>query len=105
MKYCDIEGCNNKLWAKGLCSSHYCRKWEKENPDKHRKTYNLRRKKNIIKIRVRNLVATHIKRGKIYKKPCEICGLSEVHAHHEDYSQPFKIRWLCRKHHIELHTR
>jgi hypothetical protein len=39
-----------------------------------------------------------IKRGN-----CEICDIPNAHAHHEDYSKPFEVRWLCRKHHRELH--
>ena len=38
------------------------------------------------------------------KKPCEVCGELEVEAHHDDYKKPWKVRWLCKKHHEEVDT-
>lgn len=44
--------------------------------------------------------------GKIKKGPCSICGTNElVEGHHEDYSKPLDVIWLCQKHHKELHVR
>jgi hypothetical protein len=40
---------------------------------------------------------------KIIRKPCEVCGDLKSEAHHNDYSKPFEVIWLCRKHHIEVH--
>ena len=38
--------------------------------------------------------------------PCEVCGTREnIEKHHEDYTKPLKVRWLCRKHHRELHKK
>src|SRR5215471_410173 len=34
---------------------------------------------------------------------CEDCGASNPHKHHEDYSNPLKITWLCPKCHIKRH--
>ena len=49
---------------------------------------------------LRNAVATN----KIIKEPCEICKTSEnVHGHHEDYSKPLEVIWLCYTHHAEVH--
>ena len=39
------------------------------------------------------------------KKPCEICGATKVDAHHDDYTKPSEVRWLCRKHHNEHHRK
>lgn len=45
-----------------------------------------------------------IRRGRIERGPCEVCGTTEnVHGHHDDYSKPLDVRWLCRDHHLELH--
>lgn len=40
---------------------------------------------------------------RLTKQPCEVCGETEVEAHHEDYSKPLNVRWLCRQHHIDIH--
>ncbi len=47
----------------------------------------------------------YIKRGKIIKLPCCICGNNKVEAHHEDYNKPLEIIWYCRRHHLEYHER
>jgi hypothetical protein len=39
------------------------------------------------------------------RMPCEVCGAQKVEAHHDDYSKPLDVRWLCKKHHAEHHTR
>lgn len=36
-------------------------------------------------------------------QPCEICGNSVTERHHDDYSKPFQIRWLCKQHHNQHH--
>jgi len=28
-----------------------------------------------------------------------------IHGHHEDYSKPFEVIWLCRFHHKERHRK
>jgi hypothetical protein len=40
---------------------------------------------------------------------CEICNqLRPLHAHHDDYSKPLSVRWLCagchRKHHGQINN-
>lgn len=56
------------------------------------------------KIRAANLVANAIRDNRLKKRPCEICGDNKVQAHHEDYSKPLEVRWLCIKHHNERHV-
>jgi hypothetical protein len=48
-------------------------------------------------------VGNAIKNGRLIKQPCEVCGAKEVQAHHEDYSKPLEVNWLCVKHHNERH--
>ena len=38
----------------------------------------------------------------IKKQPCLICG-DYAEAHHPDYTNPFNVVWLCRKHHLATH--
>lgn len=46
-----------------------------------------------------------IERGDLVKQPCEVCGEVKVDAHHDDYSRPLSVRWLCRPHHVAHHAR
>lgn len=55
------------------------------------------------KMLARSKLHTYIKRGKIEKKPCEVCGRKQVEAHHDDYDQPLVVRWLCKFHHLRFH--
>jgi hypothetical protein len=41
--------------------------------------------------------------GLLVPQPCERCGNPKVHAHHEDYSKPLEVTWLCHKHHFMRH--
>lgn len=47
-----------------------------------------------------------VRRGEIERGSCELesptCD-GAIEAHHDDYSEPFKVRWLCRRHHGEVH--
>jgi len=37
------------------------------------------------------------------RQPCEVCGAQKAQAHHDDYSKPLDVRWLCTTHHAEWH--
>ena len=50
-------------------------------------------------------VLNEIRTGRMRRQPCEVCGSSRVHAHHDDYSKPLEVRWLCPKHHAEHHKK
>lgn len=59
--------------------------------------------RNKIKINARNLVFNRIKNGKMIKGLCNI-GIDckgRLEAHHEDYTKPLEVIWLCTKHHRE----
>jgi hypothetical protein len=46
-----------------------------------------------------------VRRGKLLRLPCEVCGELKSEAHHDDYTKPLEVRWLCRVHHREHHVR
>ncbi len=51
-------------------------------------------------------VSRAIKAGSLKKQPCEVCErLENVEAHHDDYSKPLEVRWLCPLHHKGLHVK
>jgi hypothetical protein len=49
----------------------------------------------------RRAVSMAVKNGKLKKEPC-LCGNEKVEAHHEDYTHPLDVIWVCKKHHILL---
>ena len=51
------------------------------------------------KVKARKDVYRAVKSGLLVKQPCEVCGCLSVEAHHENYSKPLSVRWLCTKHH------
>lgn len=51
--------------------------------------------------KVRRAIAS----GEMVRQPCETCGAVPAHGHHDDYSRPLDVRWLCPKHHREHHAR
>lgn len=62
------------------------------------------REKNPEKYRAHTKVNNELRAGNLTKKPCDVCGSTDrVHAHHDDYSRPLDIRWLCATHHRQHH--
>jgi ribosomal protein S27AE len=55
--------------------------------------------------RAREAVKYALRIGRLERSPCEACGASEVDAHHDDYSKPLDVRWLCRLCHSAHHKR
>jgi hypothetical protein len=58
---------------------------------------------NPEKYRARTAVGNAIRAGSLVRGPCEVCGNAASEAHHDDYSRPLDVRWLCRPHHLEHH--
>lgn len=85
----------------------YDRKRLKENPERK-----LQHRANTIKFRTENpekyaaqtAVGNAIRDGKLKRQTCRECG-KKAHAHHEDYSKPLDVIWLCPVHHAEIHKR
>lgn len=55
--------------------------------------------------KARRLVRTALERGEMVRHPCQVCGSQKVEAHHDDYSRPLDVRWLCRRHHADADRR
>lgn len=74
----------------------------------HRKAWviefqRIQRQREPEKYAARNAVSNAIRDGKLTRQPCKVCGSLESEAHHEDYSKPLDVVWLCFKHHREIH--
>jgi hypothetical protein len=90
LKYGSMKKEKNPNWKNGISNNNYhYKKIQKERyPEKNK---------------ARELVHRALKKNKIIKLPCEICGDSKSFAHHNDYSKPLEVIWLCKKHHNDIH--
>src|ERR1700691_3817842 len=61
------------------------------------------RRSHPEKSRARGVVSKAIKSGRLVREPCRVCGNPKSEAHHEDYSKPLEVIWLCLEHHREHH--
>lgn len=88
--------------------NHYASYERQRNQRPERKEARLehqkvRRSNNPDKYHAYCLVSYAVRSGKLTKQPCEVCGEFDVEAHHEDYSKPLEVEWLCRAHHLQRH--
>lgn len=65
------------------------KRWNEKNPEKYKAHYTL---------------TNAVRDGRIERQPCAVCGETYAHAHHEDYSKPLDVLWLCPAHHHRLHA-
>lgn len=97
-------------------------KWRLGNPEKWleaKRAYYQRNKErlqaerrergrlNKTKELARAAVGHALQRGELTRGECEV-GIDcrgKIQAHHDDYSKPLDVRWLCHHHHAELHAR
>ncbi len=63
-------------------------RWQERNPEK---------------VRAHRILQAAVRRGEIQRQPCAVCGAKGVHGHHEDYSRPLDVDWLCLHCHHERH--
>lgn len=97
----------NKLNRQKRCAA--ARKYYAKNAEKirdyHRKWRTL--SENKKKQYAVSCIKLALKQGKLIRPAqCEINDAfcyGKINAHHDDYNKPFKIRWLCRSHHIWYH--
>jgi len=107
--------------GKAAKRSEYKREYYRSNAEVIRERAREYRRRNIEKIRAYDRARGHrvynplaekarvaishaVADGKLERQPCETCG-DKGEAHHDDYSKPFDVRWLCRAHHMELHRK
>lgn len=66
--------------------------------------YHSRREMNAAKREADRIFALALASGLIRRQPCARCGHKRVQGHHEDYSKPLSVIWLCRPHHAIRHA-
>ena len=65
--------------------------------------YPTRRLFDAAKREARRQVSAAIQHGAMVKQPCVVCGARQSEGHHDDYSRPLDVIWLCRRHHVARH--
>lgn len=84
----DQTGAANPNWSGGVDSAERKRRYKHAHPERHAAHAEMTKA---------------IRSGRLIPQPCEKCGEEKVEGHHDDYSQPLSVRWLCKKHHLEAH--
>lgn len=82
----------------------YYRKYDIERGNRQGYEYTMEfRQKYPNKYKAHSIVNNAIRGKRLFSMPCEICGAEKTHAHHDDYSKPLNVRWLCPAHHRQWH--
>lgn len=64
------------------------KRWAKRNPEKRR---------------AQVLLNNAVRDGRMLRKSCGKCDCQSAQAHHDDYSKPLDVRWLCTVCHAQEH--
>lgn len=103
----ESEFYKHKLTKDGLrpsckqCGIEATKQWQRDNPAAVNAKAKLQREKYPDREKARRAVNNAVRDGRLLKQPCH-CGETKVQAHHEDYSKPLDIEWLCIKHHRKV---
>ncbi len=88
------------------CQKPIIQKWDREHPEKNREKVARYKKKNPDVVLAHNTVNNAIRAGTLVRKICEVKDCDVIgQAHHDDYSKPLDVRWLCIEHHSKLEKR
>jgi len=88
---------------------HRCRECDRKRDKERLKNGSLARSHRRWAAHHPQAIAAHralqkaVRRGEIKRGPCAECGKPSSHGHHDDYSKPLEVEWLCHRHHVEFH--
>ena len=98
----EIRARDPDAWrARNLIYQH---NYEQRDPKRKASRRENWRARNPQKRKAHNAVAWALHTGTLVREPCEVCGSERSQAHHEDYSKPLTVRWLCSLHHVAAHS-
>lgn len=93
---CKMDVKNN--YRKNISNFSEYDRIRQQNPERRLKKLEYQRTlraKYPEKYRANAMVQNALKKGILMKESCENCGNQNTQAHHDDYSKPLEIRWLC----------
>ena len=85
----------------------YYRAYDRKRGARQDSAYRRRyQQSNPIKYGARTMVGNAVRDGRLAKaERCSCCGSdTRLHGHHDDYSKPLDVRWLCAPCHFEWHA-
>lgn len=100
------------------CRKEHARKWHIKNRDrilsqkreyyqknKDKETERNRRRRNTVATLASRKLERYVYKGKIIKpNKCSVCGrICNPHGHHDDYSKPLDVKWVCSFCHADIH--
>jgi len=96
------------------CQRDYMRAWRARNPElmaeyrrrREAKHGTHKKPKDPAQRRAQWAVSYALEKGRLVRPLCcPQCGRKvRVDAHHEDYSKPLEVEWLCRRCHMTRHA-
>jgi len=82
--------------------------YREKYPEKLKARLKANRERWPEKYKARNAVSNAVRDGRLHKPDhCESCGTSDfrqLEGHHDDYSKPLDVRWLCAPCHRQWHA-
>lgn len=95
--------CGNKMEDSRIGKQAYCKDCHAEYMRKTRPKHSELTPEARFKANARAYLHVYVKRGKVKKEVCGVCGSEQSESHHFDYANPLNVIWLCNEHHLELH--
>ncbi len=95
----------SKRWKSANRDRHNAnqRRWWQENPEKTQRYLRQWAAGNPEKKRAQGALQHAVRSGRIARGNCCVCLSPRVQGHHEDYTKPLEVMWLCAQHHKDRH--
>lgn len=89
--------------------AEYERRYKERYPERRREAPRRWNERNPEKVEAQRKLRKAVRLGQVSKPDsCEDCGKFtdsyDLHGHHEDYSKPLDVDWLCRRCHKKRHA-
>lgn len=82
----------------------YCRQCHNAHQRVWRPSHRFLSDEQRAKANARSMANVYQRRGLLKLKPCEECGATDgVQKHHDDYTKPLEVRFLCKSCHLKEH--
>lgn len=95
-----MKKCSKCGGPRDRAPERYCRSCHNAYEREHRKPQTEEQRERGV---CRSYANVYKSRGRLVPEPCEACGsTANVEMHHDDYTRPLDVRWLCRPHHVLL---